>query len=257
MQHMNQFTERYKQATNAELLNIIENSNDYQLLAVEAAKSELDFRKLTDSELNSAKEELRQERHDSLQKKQKKQEWIDKVKNTANRTIDNLNPIQESPLKTDKLINIISIIFGGLALYQIIKEFRVLKFMFSGQGEWDFSMVLYFLPFVLVPTSSILFWLRKKFGWILLSYYLCSSAVNLISLIIMTWNMRPTGNAALDSLFPVTSPSVYIMISLFLVGTLWVINKQDLREKFQIDKKIMIGTIVVSVAISLFVLTQF
>jgi hypothetical protein len=73
----------------------------------------------------------------------------------------------------------------------------------------------------------------------------------------MTWNMKPTGNAALDSLFPVTSPIVYILTSLFFIGTIWVINKQDLKEKFQIDKKTMIGTIVISVAISLFILTQF
>jgi len=118
-------------------------------------------------------------------------------------------------------------------------------------------MVLYFLPLILIPTASILFWLRKKCGWILLSYYLCFSAVNSISLIIMTWNMKPTGNAALDSLFPVTSPIVYIMTSLFFIGTLWVIKKQDLRETFQIDKKTMIGTIAISVAISILILTQF
>lgn len=254
---MNEFTERYKQATNTELLRIIEKSDDYQPLAVEAAKTELDSRNLPDSELNSAKEELRLEQQDSEQKEQKKQERINRVKNIANSAIDNLNPIQKSPIKTDKLINLISILFGGIALYQIIKEFGMLKFMFSGQGEWDFSMVLYFLPLVLIPTASILFWLRRKNGWILLNFYLCFSAVNSISLIIMTWNMKPTGNAALDSLFPVTSPIVYIMTSLFFIGTLWVINKQDLKEKFQIDKKTMIGTIVISVAISLLILTQF
>lgn len=251
---MNEFTERYKQETNTELLRIIEKSDDYQPLAVEVAKTELDSRNLTVSELNSAKEELRLERQDSEQKEQKKQERINKVRNIA---IDNLNPIQESPIKTDRLINLISILFGGIALYQIIKEFGMLKFMFSGQGEWDFSMVLYFLPLVMIPTASILFWLRKKFGWILLNFYLCFSAVNSISLILMTWNMKPTGNAALDSLFPVTSPIVYIMTSLFFIGTLWLINKQDLKVKFRIDKKTMIGTIVFSVAISLLILTQF
>lgn len=251
---MNEFTERYKQATNTELLRIIEKYDDYQPLAVETAKTELDSRNLIDSELNLEKKELKLERQDSKQKEQKKQERINKVKNIA---FDNLNPIQEFPIKTDKLINLISILFGGIALYQIIKEFGMLKFMFSGQGEWDFSMGLYFLPLVLIPTASILFWLRKKFGWILLNFYLCFSVVNSISLIIMTWNMKQTGNAALDSLFPVTSPIVYIMTSLFFIGTLWVINMQDLKEKYQIDKKTMIGTIVISVAISLLIMTQF
>ena len=71
---MNQFTERYKQATNTELLRIIENSDGYQPLAVETAKKELDSRKLTDSELYSAKEELSFERQDYEQKEQKKQD---------------------------------------------------------------------------------------------------------------------------------------------------------------------------------------
>ncbi len=254
---MNKFTDRYKQARNTELLRIIEKSDDYQPLAVESAKTELDSRKLTDSELNSAKEELRLERQGSEQQVQRKQERINKVKNIAYSAIDNLNPIQESPMKTDKLIHLISILFGGIALYQIIKEFGMLKFMFSGQGEWDFSMVLYFLPLVLIPTASIMFWLQKKLGWILLNFYLCFSVVNSISLIIMTWNMKPTGNTSLDTLFPATSPIVYIMTSLFFIGTLWMINKQNLREKYKIDKKIMIGTTVVSIVISLSVLTQF
>ena len=96
---------------------------------------------------------------------------------------------------------------------QIIKEFEMLSFMFSGQGEWDFSMILYFLPLIIIPTATILFWLRKKIGWILLCIYLSYSVVNTIGLIILTWDVQSSVNSALDSLFPVTSPTIYIMTS--------------------------------------------
>lgn len=253
---LNPFTERYKQATNTELQRIIENSDDYQPLAVEAAKAEIESRKLTDSELHAVKEELRLERIDSEQKELKKQEKINKVKNLANRALDNLNPIQEAPVKTDKLINLISILFGGLALYQIIKEFGMLKFMFSSLGEWDSSMVLYFLPKVLLPIALILFWFHKKLGWVLLSFYLCFSALNSLNIISITWKTQLTGNAALDNLFPVTSPIVFIMTFVFFTGTLWVINRQDMRETFRVDKKTRIGTLVASIFISLLLFTQ-
>jgi hypothetical protein len=254
---MNQFTERYKIASNTELLKIIENSDDYQPLAVETAKTELDSRQLNEQDLSTAKEELNIIRQKSELKEQKKQELISKVKNVANSTLDNINPIQESPLKTDKLIKLISIVFGAIAVYQIIKEFGMLSFMFSDQGEWDFSLILYFLPLILIPTATILFWLRKKIGWILLCIYLSYSVVNTIGLIIMTWDMQSSGNSALDSLFPVTSPTIYIMTSFFFIGSLWVINKLDLRDVFNIDLKTMIGTIGLTTFISVLMIIQY
>jgi hypothetical protein len=50
---MNQFAERYKTFTNAQLIRIIDNQIEYQELAIEAAENELAKRQLTDDERES------------------------------------------------------------------------------------------------------------------------------------------------------------------------------------------------------------
>ncbi len=47
---MNEFSERYKTFTNSDLLRVIEDQADYQSEAVEAAKSEIEQRNLSDQE---------------------------------------------------------------------------------------------------------------------------------------------------------------------------------------------------------------
>jgi hypothetical protein len=181
---MNQFTERYKSHSNAELLKIIENSSDYQPEAVETAKNEIEQRQLTDKELKEAETELEIQRQEKNKKTERKQEIENKVKEFGASIVDTVNPIQQSTPTTERLIRLITIVFGLISVYQFYKEFGMLKFMLGNNGgEWDFSMALYFVPFFLVPIATVLFWFRKKIGWILLGIYLTYSAVNSIGLI--------------------------------------------------------------------------
>lgn len=169
---MNQFKERYKLTSTTELLKILENSTDYQPLAVEAAKAELVSRNLSEDELTSAREELEVIKQEYEQKEQYRRDFLYKIKDVVIYVWDYLNPVKESTAKADKLINIISIVFGFIAVLRAIKEFGMLRFMFSGYGEWDFNMVLSFLPLFLIIGATILFWTRKKIGWILLCTYI-------------------------------------------------------------------------------------
>src|SRR5688572_18759728 len=52
---MNPFAEQYKSLNNIDLLRILEKSEEYQPLAVEAAQLELTFRKLSNEELEAAR----------------------------------------------------------------------------------------------------------------------------------------------------------------------------------------------------------
>ncbi|MCK4661466.1 MAG: hypothetical protein KAT68_01265 [Bacteroidales bacterium] len=241
---MNQFTERYKSYSNAELLKIIENSSNYQPEAVETAKNEIEQRQLTDKELKEAELELETQRQEKIKKNERRQNIENKVKEFGTSIVDTVNPIQQTIPTAQRLIRLITIMFGLISLYQFYKEFGILKFMFGNNGGiWDFSIVFYFLPLFLVPTATILFWFRKKLGWILLGTYLTYSAVNSIGLLIQTWNMEPIGIPAFDDIFPQTSPITYILTFLFFVGTMWVISKENVREIFAINRKTMMMTI--------------
>ena len=241
---MTDFTEKFTTYSNSDLLKIIESPNDYQPLAIETAQTILASRQLSDQDVEIAKKELATLRQEKKAKDQKKKNLENTVKNIGASVLSTVNPIQSETPNSDKLIKIISIIFGGLFLFQLYKEFGMISFMFTdSEAKWDFSMVLYFWPLVIVPTATILFFKRKKFGWTLLAIFLTYSAVNSIGLFILAFNMNSSGISALDNIFPQTSPTTHIFTLLFFAGILWAICKEGIREIYTIDKKYMFKTI--------------
>ena len=123
--------------------------------------------------------------------------------------------------------------YGFLAVYQVFTEFEMMKFMLTNSlSEWDLSTVLYIFPIVLLPTGLLFFGLRKKIGWILMCVYFTHNIVNAI------WIFLPT-------LGKLQSHSVtYIVIILIFGTTLWLINRNNLKNDFNIDTKIALATIV-------------
>ncbi len=253
----NNFTTLYKTWTTDKLLDIVDNPTDYQPLAVEAARQEIDSRQLTQEQLTDAKAEQDLRRQDKASKQQKIKDIEEKFKSVGSALADTFNPIQKDTPTTDKFIKLISLFIGGLFLYQLYKEFDMLKFMFTDDGgKWDFSMVLYFAPFIILPTAGLLFWFRKKIGWALTTIYFSYTAAGAILLFVSALNRQPTGNQALDTLFPVVSPTVYVGTFLLFGGLTWTLCKENMREVYQVDKKSMfialgIGTgIILLMAIS-------
>jgi hypothetical protein len=157
------FSEKFKTYSNVDLLRVIENPDDYQPQAVETAKNVFADRQLSEMEIETAKDELEVEKQGKLIKEQQKRAVEDKVKNIGKSVFDHINPMQKETPTSEKTIRIISILLGGLFLFQLYKEFGMLKFMFTDSyAEWDFSMVLYFFPLIIIPTATILFYMRKK-----------------------------------------------------------------------------------------------
>lgn len=245
-----EFTEKFKTYTNTELLRIIDNPDDYQPNAVETAQAIFSDRQLTEEEIKIAKDELEVERQEKLKKEEKKRAVEDKFKNISKSILDNVNPIQSETPTTEKTITIISLLFGGLFLFQLYKEFGMISYMFTDLSEdWDSIIGLYFFPLVVAPTAIILFYKKNKFGWLLLTIYLTYSAISAFGLFILTINMEPLGIAALDSLFPQTSPIPHFLTFLFFAGTIWVISRENLRTVYSISKQTMILTISITAII--------
>lgn len=239
---MTDFTEKFTTYSNTDLLKIIDSPDDYQPLAVETAKTIFASRQLSDKDIEIATAELDALKQEKEAKDQKKKDLENKMKNVAASVLSMANPIQAETPNSDKIIKIVSIVFGGLFLFRLYKELGMISFMFTdSEAKWDFSMVLYFLPLLIVPTATILFFKRKKIGWTLLAIFLSYSAVGSIGLLIMTLNSEPS--IFLDLLFPQISPETYIMTLLFLAGILWTICKKEIREIYSVDKKFMYGTI--------------
>ena len=254
-----EFSEKFKTYSNADLLRVIENPDDYQPQAVETAKNIFADRQLPEMEVKIAKDELEIEKQEKLRKELQKRAVEDKIKNISKSAFDQINPIQKETPTSEKTVIIISILLGGLFLFQLYKEFGMLKFMFTDSyAEWDFSMVLYFLPLIIIPTATILFYMRKKTGWLLLTIFLTYSAVSVIGQFVLTIKMKPSGVSALDDIFPQVSPITYILSFLFFSGIIWTISRKKIRTIYFISSRAMILTIsIVTLVMVLGIITFF
>ena len=241
------FNEKFKTYSNTQLLRIIDNPDGYQPNAVETAKSIFSERQLSEDDIKIAKDELKTEREEIQKEEQKKIEIESKLRNFGKTILDNVNPIQKETPTSEKTIKIISLLLGGLFLFQFYKALGMIRFIFTASSAaWDISMVLYFLPLIVIPTATILFYKRKKFGWLLLTIFLTYSAVSEFGMFILTIKMEPFGFTALDNIFPQTSPIIYIWSFIFFAGTIWAISTENVRSIYSVSKQTMTLTIVVT-----------
>lgn len=232
------------------MLRIIDNPDGYQQQAVETAKTIFSERQLTEVEIKAAKDELEFEKNEKIRRKQESRKIEERVKKIGASLFNNLNLIQKETPTSEKTITIISLIFGGVFLLQFLKEFGLISFMLTNSSaNWDFSMVLYFLTLIVIPTAILLFYKRKRVGWLLFTIFLTYSAVSAFGMFLLTINMQPTEFSIFDDFFPQTSPATYFLVVLLYGGTIWVISKESLRTVFSINKKKMVYTISLTVFI--------
>jgi hypothetical protein len=243
MEIINDFSEYYKFISVTELLNILENSEDYQPLAVEAAKVEFASRHLSDTEIQEAKETLSAKR---IQKEKQREKVIaveTKIKAAGNTFIDAVNPIQSGISTTEKTIRIIVITFGCIFVYQFFTHFRMHLAYLKDIPRFPFESIMYFLPQLLLPVAIVAFWKRKSFGWSLLMILLTFSAVGAMGLLFQALTWKPSGFEGLDNLFPRPSPSTFIIQLVFLIGTIYVLSNTKIREVYSISKQKMVTTL--------------
>ena len=90
-----------------------------------------------------------------------------------------------------------------------------------------------------------------------MSAYLTYSVISAIGLLILTWNMEPLGIPALDSLFPLFSPTTHILTTLFFGGALWVLTKKEIKLHYNITRLIAIATIAIVAVLTFLYIAPF
>jgi hypothetical protein len=134
--------------------------------------------------------ELESELHQKHLQQEKRAENERKMKSVLTSVIDAINPIQTTAPTAERLIRMITIVFGLITLARWYNEFGFVVYLFTDKsGGWDFSIVEYLFPLILLPLAIILFGFRKKSGWILMAVFLTYSATNTIGSTIITWNI--------------------------------------------------------------------
>jgi len=243
-EHMTEFSEKYKSLSNIELLKILEEQKKYQQIAVETAKKELENRKLSKQELEKIKSEILKEK---LEKK-KRTEKKEKITNYLTPFFETINPIQSGIKTPEKIINLITIIFGIISIYRPFKEYTILHYIFTDSNSgWDLSMVDFLLPLIILPIATYLFWKRKKTGWILMAIFLTYSAIIGLTIFFMSLNRETSGFGNFEALFPTVSPISYFLTFVFFSGSLWAISKKEIREYYNIKNTTLYKVIGISI----------
>lgn len=252
---INNFSKYYLTISNTELLSILDNPNGYESIAIEAAKKEFSRRHLTEAEINSAKETLRQIQSDKENRKRKVKKIADNFKNTKETIIDNLNPIQTGTPSAGKTIRVIVVIFTALFLYQFVINIQSIPGYIKDFSRFPFETVLFFFPFVFIGIVIVTFWKRKSIGWILLTIFLSYAIICAFLLLITSINRNNYNDTVIDTLFPRQAITTYLFQLLFVTGTLYVICKKNIRQIYSISKREMAITIGVTALLTLIVMS--
>lgn len=241
MDFTNEYAERYKKMSNAELMEILENHEHYQPAAVEIATAELGSRQLTEKEVQEATL-LLEEKKQKKKTRQQEQAFIrNTIKNAGAKVYDTLNPVQETTATVEKLVRYISIVFFAIAVYQLFDDWNLLRLLLTGNLHMPFAYMIYLYPILMMFFGSILFWKRKQIGWLLLVFYSSHTLVLAVNLLYnaFVWLfgrnkfgfMRPSFTSGIISFA-------------FYSAILYVLCKKDMKAIYRIDKqKTQIGII--------------
>jgi hypothetical protein len=247
---MSEYTELYKKLSLSELLKIQAESHKYKPVAVETAIKEIERRNLSAEDILEAHLYIENKNNTKKVEAEKRKIKKEKLKKSAFTFLETISPIQNGIRTPEKIIRLITILFAIIAIYKIYNEFWFLRFMFTdGLSKWDLSTIAYMLELILLPITVILFWKRKRIGWILLALLLTSSAMSAIELFFYNFNRKPSSFPGLNKLFPVVSPMVYVTAFIFHSASLWLICKKNVSSIFKVSEQ----TVFLSVSLTIIV----
>jgi len=250
----NNFSEYYKTISNAELISILEKPAGYQDAAIEAAKKEFLERKLSVEEIKEARQVLFEKHIQKIKQREKVKDVEDKIKKTGQTLFDSINPFHRGVSSTEKNIRIIVIAFGILFLYQFINEFKTILFYIKYIPGSPLESSFYLLPHLLLSIATLMFWKRKRIGWILLGAFVVFAIVITLAALIQSFLWTPSGIAAFDNLFPRPSTTSFIIPLILFIWTLFVLCKPNIREAFSINNQKMYASIIISGLVTLILL---
>jgi hypothetical protein len=243
----NDFSEYYRTISNTELLGILENPDDYQPLALGAAREELDRRQLSDTAIREAKEPLIARRLQQKRQSQKVKATADKAKNYGYALVDLLNPIQSGIPSTEKIIRLIVVVYSAIFLYTIITGYQTIRFFIEDIPRFPLAAFVELFPLLLLPAAVFIFWKRKPAGWMLLTIHLLLSVAVAIWSLLLSFSPQPYSH-----LFTRPPATTYFIQLLFFGGTLYAIGRKDVRKVFFISGDRIGATIALAFALILF-----
>lgn len=235
-----QFSQVYKTWSNLELFQLLQNKDDYQPEAVEAATLEINSRNLSREELETLQanhEELQFKKQNTAEKKLAK-----KLETGKQKLIADLNPFAEKTITRN--IRLLCYALAFIVLYNFISDFRMIHTIITHVYLNSYT-VLMLMPYIFIPIGIYYFWKKQKFGWSIITIWLVLLVVTIVTSYIS--ELRTADDVF--RFFPRRGPGYYLSSFLIFGGLLTYINTKKITEAFNIDRKFQLQTGVIAALI--------
>jgi hypothetical protein len=226
----NQYTEIYKKLSTAKLLDIIENRKDYQSIAVETAKLELESRQLDKLDIEKIKNDVKQQNIDKRDLENKVKEQRKEVVSKAFKFLEYADPlVEKSP---DKSIIILIVLLFGISLFKIANNAFTIKYIFEHEGIYGLIFNLDILEIIYLPITILFLWRKSKVGWNMLFIWLCYHIIMTSVLSYYVFQIQNI-NSPLANFVNTPNLSTCLMSFVFYGGLLYFINKSTTKSLFK------------------------
>lgn len=234
------FSEYYKKISNVELLDILDNEQDYNPLAIAAANLELEQRELSPIDIEEARYPRNAEKLLKEMKAEKKMALQEKMNTAGESIFSAVKPGDTNEVLTNKIIVWVVIIYGLEFLISIPTIFSMFRGEFGNGSPSTF--LLFLLPQLLIPVALYIFWKRKSAGWTLLTICITYSLVADLAYVCVKIASMYTYRSF--SWWHITATDIF---ELFIQASLlFVICRKDIRLIYDVNVSKMAGIIFIS-----------
>lgn len=242
MDEKNTFSARYKQLCDADLIEIVDKPEGYMPIAVEAATIELQSRQLTSSQIDAIRANANINNPAQTLHQQNLARYINSIFKKLNIGNQPLSP-------ATKYINIITGIVSFFFIMAVMFGDNSIYKMMLNTSSYNVNFVLIVLPYVLLPLGTLLFGMRNKAGWIMLSAASTYMAAQL--LYFETKNLTIKADRDFADMISYNELIVEGLALLFFASVALILCRKDIRKIFQINY----STMVITMALAICVLT--
>jgi hypothetical protein len=226
------FKEKYKAYTNLQLLYILNNSDDYQPEAVEAAKEIISGRQLSPDEIAMLKEELETEAE--ANRAASENSPLNRAIN-AGRSASQLfvGTPESAATPSDRKLWLIALLpLSIIFIWTFFTEIDMLLYMFSENSSWHWTDIFFIHWIITYPLALYLLFKKKNWGW-KLAVFLIGGLVagNIMAIISIIIHQNDTPSQ-FDFVFETPSPETYIIPLLFSGVNLAVYAHKKIRAIF-------------------------
>ena len=245
------FSEYYKKISNVELLDILDNAQDYNPLAIAAATLELEQRGLSETDIEEARYPLLAAKLLKEMKAEKRLAWQENMHTAGESVFSAVKPGDTNEILVNKIIVWVVIVYGLEFLISLPTLFSLFRGEF-GNGA-SFKFLSFLSPQLLRPVALYIFWKRKPAGWTLLAicitYSLVADLAYICVKIVSMYNYRYFTS------WHITATDIF---QLFIQASLlYVICRKDIRLIYDVVVSKMAGIIFITALLTFLIMWSY